>query len=109
MRFCNSICTHFLSQIKKNTGPQGGTWKYVDKIDMDPRVYNFRVVYDTTAKTKNYIDIQEYRRCSQCQILYNRSSYNRGLNRCICCNNLLTLSYYSRNRSSHRKGDMKRY
>lgn len=106
MRFCNSICTHFLNQIKKNSGPQGGTWQYTSKIDMDPRVYNFRVVYEMSGNNTKYINIEDYRRCGECGILYNKSW---GFNRCICCNNLLNFSYYSRHRVADRKRVLKRY
>jgi hypothetical protein len=95
MRFCNSICTHFLNQIKKNSGPQGGTWQYTDKIDMDPRVYNFRVIPAIHGSRSKYVNvIEDYRKCSQCGIQYNKYSFGGGLKYCICCSTQLTLRHY---------------
>jgi len=99
MKFCNNICTRFLSQIKRNSGPQGGTWQYKYKIDMDPRVYNFRVIHNISGNNTKYVDIHDYRRCRTCEILYKKSW---GLERCRCCNNPLTIKY-------HRGGRQHRY
>src|SRR6188768_1171776 len=95
MKFCNNICTRFLSQIKKNSGPQGGTWQYIHKIDMDPRVYNFRVIYSTRGgnDTSNVNVRDNYRQCSTCEIMYNKSSYGAKIEYCLCCSCQLTLRH----------------
>ena len=99
MKICKGICTRFLTQIKKKKGPMGGTWNHLAKIDMDPEVYNFRVINNTFSR----LDIMDYHQCSKCDILYHKDFQSRI---CLCCSNHLTLRH-NRSRGG-RKGEEKR-
>ena len=82
---CQSICTHFLSQINQRK-------EFPDLVIDYPSIFDCRIISSSNGRPSNHIK-ENYKRCSFCEIYYHKNAFGGNLIKCICCNSRLTLGF----------------